>query len=516
MPPAEPGWAWAEELRPWGAGPRAAPPRQGSFPVVRNLLRDGGGRVIGGEALLRAILQVLDEGIHVIDTSGVTVFYNQAAARVEGLEPSEVVGRHLLEVFPSLTEETSTLLKVLRTRRPILNQQQTFTNYKGHRVTTVNSSYPILVDGRLVGALEVSKDITRVRELAEAVQDLRAALWGRRRSRAPDPGSARYRFEDLVGEDPGFRQVVEKARRAARGDAPVLVVGETGTGKELLVQAIHNGSPRAGQPFIAQNCAALPEGLLEAILFGTVRGSFTGAEDRPGLFELADGGTLFLDEINAMPLGLQAKLLRVLQDGRVRRVGDTRERAVDVRVIAAIGEDPLAAVAEGRLRRDLFHRVSVVYLELPPLRQRRGDIPLLCEHFLARHRSGHQSPARRLAPEVMELFLHYHWPGNVRELENAIEGALAVARGEVIALGDLPAPLLRAAPAPQPLRRRLALAEREAILQALAAAGGRVAGAARLLGIPRQTLQYRLRVLGISRPGPPRRGSRGQEGRGSE
>lgn len=494
------------------------------------------------EPLLRAILAGIEEGIHVVDTRGVTVFYNAAAAENDGLRPDEVIGRHVLEVFPSLTEQTSTLLKVLATRQPITDQQQTFTNFKGNRVTTVNSTYPVLIGGQLAGGLEVSKNITRVQELAEAVWDLRTALLQKQPGRSRAAGGALYTFADLVGEDPRFRAVVEQAARAARGASPILVGGETGTGKELLVHAIHQSSPRAGRPFIAQNCAALPEGLLEGILFGTARGGFTGAEDRPGLFELADGGTLLLDEINSMPLSLQAKLLRVLQDGRVRRLGEARERTVDVRVIAATNVDPMWAVEQGRLRRDLFHRINVVYLELPPLRERRDDIPLLCRHFIQKHRHQAGASAAELAPEVAEFFLRYAWPGNVRELEHAVEGALALARGPRLGPEDLPAHLQRAyaepaaagtaaraeAPgevagtaaepawtdgsAPPPaagLRQSLQATERETIRQALAAHGWNMARTARALGLPRQTLQYRVRILGLGRPDRPPAGGEG-------
>lgn len=453
-----------------------------------------------GEPLLRSLLSAIDEGIHVVDPRGVSIFYNAAASRLDGLRPEEVLDRPLLDIYPSLNDATSTLLQVLTSGAPILNRQQTVTNCKGHRVTTINSTYPIWVDGQLAGAMEVSKDVTQVRELAESVLDLQAALLRRRR-----PGSqAPYTFADLLGTHPRFRLVLEQARRAAAGHSSILVAGETGTGKELLIQAIHNASPRSSRPFVVQNCAALPAGLLEGILFGTARGGFTGAEDRPGLFELAAGGSLFLDEINSLPLELQGKLLRVLQDGRVRRVGETRERQVDVRILAATGEDPLAAVATGRLRQDLFHRLNVVFLELPSLRERAADIDLLVNHFL--HKLG-GSAAPELAADVRELFHRYAWPGNVRELEHALEGALQLCHGVTITLDDLPPPLRRAAGglgtkgvavvAHVPLRAHLAATEAEVLAQALRSAGGNVSQAARTLGLPRQTLQYRLRRLGL-------------------
>lgn len=468
-------------------------------------------------------MSVIDEGIHIVDRDGVTVLYNAQAGQSDGLAPDEVIGKHLLTVFPSLSEATSTLLKVLATGLSIQNQEQSFTNYKGSRVTTINSTFPIYHEGGMVGAIEVSKDVTRVRELSERVVGLQAELLRKRRRRGTPAGTARYTMEDLVGSHLRMRVLKEQALKAARGSSPVLVYGETGTGKELLVHAIHHASGRRTQPLVAQNCAALPEGLLESILFGTVKGSFTGAEDRPGLFELADGGTLYLDEINSMNLELQAKLLRVLQDGRIRRVGDTAERKVDVRVIASSNEDPLVAVEQKRIRQDLYYRINVVYLELPALRDRRSDIPVLIEHFLQEH--GHRLGlvGRRLSPAVKRFFQTYEWPGNVRELEHAIEAALQMAMGEEISLADLPVHLQRAAggveedaveqePAPsgseaeaitlspRELRKNLAYLERDAVERALRECDWNLSRAARLLGLPRQTLQYRMKTLGLKKP----------------
>jgi arginine utilization regulatory protein len=471
------------------------------------------------KGILQALLQYVDEGVHVVDRQGVTVLYNRQAGVNDGLDPQEVIGRHLLEVYPSLNEHTSTLLKVLETGEPVMSQQQTFTNYKGMRVTTINSTYPIYgKGGELVGAIEISKDVTRVRELSEQVVDLQAELLGKRKGQAASRSEARYTMDDLVGTDPRWAAVKAQALKAALGDSPVLIYGETGTGKELLVHAIHHASRRRSGPLVAQNCAALPEGLLEGILFGTVRGSFTGAEDRPGLFELADGGTLYLDEINSMDLSLQAKLLRVLQDGRIRRVGDVRERPVSVRVVASTNEDPLEAVRQHRLRQDLYYRLNVVYLELPALRERRSDIPLLTAHFLRKHRQRLDSRVQGLSPQVEQFFMLYDWPGNVRELEHAIQAALHMASGETIQLADLPVHLQRAATScgvgepspdrvltvsPRELRGSLASAEREAVLEALRQCRWNLSRAARLLGLPRQTLQYRMKVLGIARPASP-------------
>jgi arginine utilization regulatory protein len=323
------------------------------------------------------ILDSIDEGIQVVDRNGVTVFYNRAAANLDNLKPEEVVGKHVLEVFPSLCRETSTLLQVLKTGQPVSNREQTFMNYKGDTITTVNSTLPVTVGGRLIGAVEVSRDITLIQEMAHRIVDLQMELFAKREGRR-DIGSdrAHYTFKDIIGESECILDLKRKAARAAGSTSAVLVHGETGTGKELFVQAIHNAGPRGAGPFIAQNCAAFPEGLLEGILFGTTKGGFTGAYDRPGLFELADSGTIFLDEIDSMPSSLQGKLLRVLSEKRLRRVGDIKERMVDVRVVAAMTRLPEEAVTMGLLRNDLYYRLNVICLEIPPLRERREDIPL--------------------------------------------------------------------------------------------------------------------------------------------
>ena len=457
------------------------------------------------EYTLEALLRLVDVGVHVVDANGITRYFNHAAAKIEGLDPDQVIGRHVLDVYPSLDGQSSTLLRVASTLKPVLNHQQSFTNYKGNRITTINSSWPIVVDGKLLGAVEVSRDITEVRQLSERLVDLQARIFER-----PKKGSqrqmTRYTFDNLIGQDKSFLEVMQRAQQAAASNSSVLVWGETGTGKELLVQSIHHASPRSSGPFVAQNCAALPETLLESILFGTVKGSFTGAENRQGLFEVAEGGTLFLDEINAMPPNLQVKLLRVLQERYIRRIGDSRVRPVDVRIITAMNTDPWQAVQAGQLREDLYFRINVVQLEIPPLRKRPADIALLTQYFLDKYNRQLGKQVKGLSAETEQLFQTYPWPGNVRELEHAIEGALNIIDDGLIELENLPAHILRyqRQPAPavaatlqpgQNLRETLATIEMQLIEQALEQSGHNISHAAALLGIPRQTLQYRLRAL---------------------
>jgi arginine utilization regulatory protein len=517
------------------------------------------------EQWLEAIFNTIDEGIHAVDLTGTTIVYNDAAGRLDGLAPSDVLGKHILSVFPSLGEETSTLLKVLHTGRPIYNRAQTYTNFLGVKVHTVNTTLPIVSEGRVVGAVEIAKDLTQVKHLSEQLIDLQAQVISNKSKRKPGTEPERmtavYDFSHIVTHDRQMQELKRRAQLVAGTSSPILVYGETGTGKELLVQSIHNASQRYHHPFLALNCAALPSSLLEGILFGTVRGSFTGAEDRPGLFELADEGTLFLDEIQSMPLDVQSKLLRVLQEGEVMRVGDTRVRQLNVRVIAAMNQPPETAVERGLLRQDLYYRINVVRFDIPPLRDRQNDILLLADHFIRKLNLKLGRAVRGVSPAVRDLFLHYPWPGNVRELQNAIEAALNVVSTGDIEVDALPAAIRdwgrRASDVTPPQasqgtaenlaesrldRGRAGIVanggtesaapewahalesagmstfwdaissrtgdaakwkyiqsafERIVLQKALSSTGHNVKLTADMLGIPRQTLQYRIRQLGL-------------------
>ncbi|WP_268928812.1 sigma-54 interaction domain-containing protein [Microaerobacter geothermalis] len=466
-------------------------------------------------AVLKAILSSIDEGIHVVDRNGITIFYNHAAARFDGLEIEEVEGKYLLQVFPSLTSESSTLLKVIETGTPIYNQHQTYTNVKGKKIDTVNTTLPIYIDGQLYGALEIAKDLTKVKELSEKLVDLQVQLIKPNLNRMKGRGKgARYEVTDILSADKRMKMIKHQILKVARTSSPVFVYGETGTGKELVVQSIHNASPRRNKPFVAQNCAALPAALLESILFGTVKGSYTGAENRMGLFELADGGTLFLDEINSMPVHLQAKLLRALQDGTIRRIGGSDNFPVDVRVIAAMNTSPQLALKDGTLRSDLYYRLHVVSIAIPPLRERRGDIPLLTEAFIDKFNQQFASSVKGVSKEVMDWMMTYDWPGNVRELEHLLEGAMNVVEGEWIDTEHIPNHFIErgvssASDRPHlihgrtsrewemneipPLREALDQLEQQLINRAMKATEGNVKRAAEILQIPRQTLQYKLK-----------------------
>jgi two-component system response regulator AtoC len=344
---------------------------------------------------------------------------------------------------------------------------------------------------------------------AEVIFCLRKA---RERERLQRANSALQReVERAVGERPivatseAMIELLEVAERAAAYKSTVLVTGESGTGKEVLARAIHAQSPRREQGFVAINCGAITEGLLESELFGHAKGAFTGADRaHRGLFRDADGGTLFLDEIGELPTSLQVKLLRVLQEEEVRPVGESKSHRVDVRIIAATARDLETEVQEGRFREDLFYRLNVVRLEVPPLRERPKDIPLLLDHFLARFRDTLGKPVRALSDEALEHLVAYPWPGNIRELENVIERAIILADGDVLGLRELPEGITSrsrsAAETPSPklsLKRARSNAEIEAIRRALRATSGNRTHAARLLEISHRALLYKIKGYAI-------------------
>ncbi|MCL5023343.1 MAG: sigma-54 dependent transcriptional regulator [Nitrospirae bacterium] len=317
----------------------------------------------------------------------------------------------------------------------------------------------------------------------------------------------RYSFQSIIGNSPEMHETFRVMRHAASSESTVLITGESGTGKELVARAIHSNSVRARKKFVTVNCGAIPEGLLESELFGHVRGAFTGAvSDKRGLVEDADKGTLFLDEIGDLAPPLQVKILRILQEGEFQRVGDTQPRRVNVRVVAATNRDLKKAIAGKTFREDLFYRLNVIPIELPPLRKRPEDVPLLVNYFIRKHGSKNEDKkVSGISKEAMQAIMSYHFPGNVRELENTVEYAIAFASGRTIERNDLPKYILEdkklsdeAQTIPlMPLREAKAQFEKGLVMAALIESGGNISEAARLLNIHRQNLQQKIRLLGI-------------------
>ncbi|MEQ2456107.1 sigma-54 interaction domain-containing protein [Flavonifractor hominis] len=407
----------------------------------------------------------------------------------------ETEGRHILELYPELDEESSTILQALRTGKATYNVLQDINNRKGERVLLESTTIPIVVDGRVECVVDSSKYHTI---------DQRVIRGG---------GGGLYTLDQILTRDPYMLTLKERIRSVAQTDSAVLIYGETGTGKELVAESLHSEGGRAGKPFVAQNCAAIPANLLESLFFGTEKGSYTGALTRKGLLEEADGGTLFLDEINSMATSLQAKLLKVLEEKKVRRLGGNRDIPFDVRIVAAVNEPPQKLIQEGRMREDLYYRLGVIRLILPPLRERPGDIDLLAEVFLKRYSRTLRRDVRGLSARALEELRQYRWPGNVRELQNAIEGAVATTRGTQLTVEDIEA-VLEGRPGPrslpdgagagreQPLEPGFSLSkameryERELIVRAMEQ-GGSISQAARLLGLSRQNLKYKLQKYNL-------------------
>ncbi len=385
-------------------------------------------------------------------------------------------------------------------------------------VVSAHGTIAVAVDAMREGAIDFlekpfSPEVLRARveKAIEIARERRGAQAARGRAEALDEDLARERGPGgLIGRSEPMRRVLEQVRKVAVTDATVLVLGESGTGKELVARAVHDGSPRRARPFVSISCAAIPEGLLESELFGHEKGSFTGAIRRKlGRFELAHEGTLFLDEVGEIPPAVQVKLLRVLQERRFERVGGEETVEVDVRVISATNRDLSRMVAEGRFREDLFYRLNVVPIELPPLRDRPGDVEELARWFVGEMAPRIGRKVTGFTPEALELLRRHRWPGNVRELENVVEQALVFAEGELVRPQDLPEVVRGASPAaglPVPTGDRsltdiLEDLERQLILGAYEKARGVKAETARLLGIKPSALYYKLEKYGIVKPG---------------
>lgn len=446
------------------------------------------------------IFEYLNEGVVIINRDGKVVYINRFAAEMDNVDRTIAKGRYLLDVYPSLNEKSSTLLKVLKNKEAIINKVQNYRNYKGENVFTESSSYPLFKGKKFIGVVGISRFLEEQETYHKDITDIAYSKINAVSVEGKVKGSAKYDFIDIVGKSSEILKAKEKASKAAKTSSPVLIYGETGTGKELFVHAIHNNSIRKDRPFVAQNCAAIPANLLEGILFGTVRGSFTGSENRKGLFELADGGTLYLDELNSMPIDLQAKLLRVLQEGTIRRLGDAESKEVDIRIIASLNEEPEKAVQKGELRKDLLYRLNVVRIDLPPLRKRKEDIPILIKNFIQKFNIEFKADIDGIEESVLERFITMEWEGNIRELEHSIERIFNMKRFGVIKLKDIEdigiySRVVDDEREMTSLREKLQEIEESYIKEAMAITNNNVSKAAVLLDLPRQTLQNKLKKL---------------------
>ncbi len=434
-----------------------------------------------------AILESISDGVFTVDMDWRITSFNRAAEEITGVSRREAVGRYCSEVFrSSMCGNDCALHRTLKTGKPIIGKSGYIIDAEGNQIPiSVSTAMLRGSDGRLVGGAETFRDLSEVEELRRELE-------------------GKFRVGDLASRSPLMQRLFEVLPAIAASPSTVLILGETGTGKELIARSLHSLSPRNKAPFIGVNCGALPETLLESELFGYKAGAFTGAhKDKPGRFALAGRGTIFLDEIGEISPALQVKLLRVLQERTYEPLGATRSETADARVIAATNKDLAGQVRGGFFREDLYYRVNVVRLELPPLRRRKEDIPLLVNQFVSRFNQLQQKDVRGVAAEALSLLIAYDWPGNIRELENALERAFILRHEGFIGIADLPGELTAHGAmtgAATDMRSVHDILDAQAIRAALERNDFNRLAAARNLGIHKTTLYRRIQKLGISLP----------------
>ena len=458
------------------------------------------------ETLQRLIANTVENGLIVTDLQGRIISANPAATEIVGRESGMLAGLPLDSLLPGATSGEVGVPAELNVGEA----------GGGQRAVRLKAAPFSDTFQRTIGRIYVLQDVTAVREMESRLRE-HERIDACARSIRPLDDAPVTSFEGLVGGSEALRRVFSLIEKVAPSDSAVLITGESGTGKELVARAIHRRSNRSEHAFVPVNCGAIPETLIESELFGHVRGAFTGAvSDRPGLFRQANGGTIFLDEVGELPLAMQVRLLRVLQDHTVTPLGGTMSHTADVRVVAATNRRLERMVAEGRFREDLYYRLNVIRIETPPLRERPEDIPLLLLHLLRTCSTRHQKTVERVSPRTMRLLMQYSYPGNIRELENIVDHAITLCEGDSLTEQDLPAHLLNSASEPPPppvsappplfapgqnLDDQLAAYEKDILLAALDHAGGVRKRAAELLGIKYRSLRHRLSKYGLAGAG---------------
>jgi arginine utilization regulatory protein len=455
-----------------------------------------------------SIFDDFTDGVIVTNAQGVIVYYNRAMSLIDELHADNVISCRITDVY-DLDNSTSIIMQCLEKQKPLIDEPIYYRTRRGKFANTVHNVMPIFSREKLVGAICFVRDY---HALAETIASM------------PLPGKDQQfdiesiTFERIIGQDPDFVDAINSARMAAVTPSPVMLYGETGTGKELFARAIHNYSSRRAKKYTPVNCAAIPENLLEGILFGTSKGAFTGSVDKAGLFERTNKGTIFLDEVNSMPVGLQSKILRSIQESKVRRVGALKEIETDLKIISSVNKDPHASISDGTLRSDLFYRLGVVFIHIVPLRERLEDLDLLVHHFIEKHNVTLIKNVKRISKDVMTLLKTYNWPGNVRELEHVIEGAMnIVGTDKVIQIQHLQTHFsnwsVKANSARLPKRSDKVLSEdrkpnlfknkpsveKNIVKNALVENKGNITRTANYLGISRQLLYYKIKKFNISR-----------------
>lgn len=469
------------------------------------------------ETLKEALLQGVGSGIAITDAQGRINYFNSQAQKLTTLQEANVKGKRLDQIFPGL----SYTFEGAQNSRVVTDEIQ-FAGPRGAQKQLRLTLAPLSNPGnQLIGYVSIFEDISKQKEFEEKArleEELRKARDFERREPRDETNESEFRFEGILGKSGGIEKIYQLLRKVAAGNTTVLITGESGTGKELIARAIHFNGPRRDKPFVAVNCGAIPETLIESEIFGHVRGAFTGAvADHVGLFKQADQGTIFLDEVGELPIHLQVKLLRVLQEKSFTPVGGNKQIKVDVRVISATNKDLRKEMEEGRFREDLFYRLNVVQIVMPPLRDRKEDIPVLAQFFLRKFAGSHGKPVEEISTAALMHLMSYPYPGNVRELENILEHAVAVCNGNVLGDEDLPAHIKgvpiaeeselfeKTAPGGADvffskglsLDAELETHEKCILLGALKRANGVQKRAAEILGINYRSLRHRLEKYGL-------------------
>lgn len=485
----------------------------GDQPVKLYYLLDVTEQVKQEESLffLRAIIDNINDGVEATDSNGKIIIFNKQEAKMDGRTPQQMLGQQCHEAY-GFTPEESKYFQAMKKKQPSTHNIH-YIPKDGKEVFLVSSFYPVIKDDKILGVFSINRNVTKMRQLLVKTVELQEKLSPKNTNNISNK-ETRFTAKDIIGESSVIKTTISQAIKVAQISSPVLICGETGTGKEMFAQSIHNAGLQGDQPFVAINCAAIPETLLESILFGTTKGAYTGAEATKGLFEQAGEGTLFLDEINSMPLTLQAKILRVLQERMVRRVGATTEIPVHCRIISSTNENPWECVEKGNLRRDLYYRLAGVSLYIPPLRERYDDVEVLAKFFLQKFARLYGRAQIKISAQLLKLLTEYSWPGNVRELEHVIHSSISMLdEEEELSIQHLPPNLpirlntstyhyLEVSNTSHELAKILTEVERKTILNILQKYNWNISKSAKYLGIGRQNLQYRMRKLEIKKPVP--------------